>query len=70
MAKQKNQIDQPGNPQILLRLPAAVGIPLLREAKKKQCTVQAVILEIVGRHYGVVVEAPRRGARKKAADSE
>lgn len=62
--------DSPGNPQILLRLPDVVGIPLLRDAKKKRCTVQAVILEIVGRHYGVAVEAPRRGARKKAAESE
>lgn len=56
--------DTPGNPQILLRLPQEVGTPLLRDAKRKRCTVQAVILEIVGGHYSVAVEPPRRGKRK------
>lgn len=56
--------DTPGNPQILLRLPQEVGMPLLRDAKRKRCTVQAIILQIVGVHYGVAVEPPRRGKRK------
>jgi len=56
--------DTPGNPQILLRLPQEVGMPLLRDAKRKRCTIQAVILEIVGTHYSVAVEPPRRGKRK------
>lgn len=57
--------DTPGNPPILLRLPSEVGLPLLRDAKKRKCTVQAVILEIVGAHYRVVVDPPRRGGKKK-----
>lgn len=56
----------PGNPAVLLRLPAEVGIPLLRDSKKKKCTVQAVILEIVASHYGVTVEPPKRGGKKKS----
>jgi hypothetical protein len=56
--------DTPGNPQILLRLPQEAGIPLLRDAKRKRCTIQAVILEIVGTHYSVAVDPPRRGKRK------
>ena len=56
--------DTPGNPQILLRLPQEVGMPLLRDAKRKRCTIQAVILEIVCTHYSVAVEPPRRGKRK------
>jgi len=60
--------DTPGNPQILLRLPQEVGMPLLRDAKRKRCTVQAIILQIVGVHYSVAVEPPKRGARKKAAE--
>lgn len=56
--------DTPGNPQILLRLPQEVGLPLLRDAKRKRCTIQAIILEIVGTHYKVDVEPPRRGKRK------
>lgn len=56
--------ETPGNPQILLRLPQEVGMPLLRDAKRKRCTVQAIILQIVGVHYSVAVEPPRRGKRK------
>lgn len=55
--------ETPGNPQILLRLPAEIGIPLLRDAKKKKCTVQAVILEVLGTHYSVSVEPPKRGRK-------
>jgi len=62
----------PGNPAILLRLPAAIGIPLLKSAKKSKRTVQAVILEIVAQHYAVDVLPPLRGSRpretKRAAD--
>lgn len=57
-----------GNPQVLLRLPAEVGLPLLRDAKRRKITVQAIILEIVAAHYSVEVEPPKRGARKKAAE--
>lgn len=52
-----------GNPQVLLRLPAEIGIPLLRDAKKKKCTVQAVLLEIASQYYGVEVEPPKRGRK-------
>jgi hypothetical protein len=55
--------ETPGNPQILLRLPAEIGIPLLKDAKKKKCTVQAVLLEIVATHYGMTVEPPKRGRK-------
>ncbi len=60
--------DTPGNPQILLRLPQELGLPLLRDAKKQKISVQAVILGIVASHYGKDVELPKRGARKKAAE--
>jgi len=55
--------ETPGNPQILLRLPAEIGIPLLRDAKKKKCTVQAILLGIAAKHYGVEVEPPKRGRK-------
>lgn len=60
--------ETPGNPQVLLRLPQEVGLPLLRDAKRRKITVQAIILEIVAAHYRVEVEPPKRGARKKAAE--
>lgn len=60
--------ETPGNPQVLLRLPEEVGRPLLRDAKRRKITVQAIILEIVAAHYSVKVEPPRRGARKKTAE--
>lgn len=55
--------ETPGNPQILLRLPAEIGIPLMRDAKKNKCTVQAVLLEIAAAHYGVSIDAPKRGRK-------
>jgi len=58
--------ETPGNPQILLRLPQEVGLPLLRDAKRRKVTVQTIILEIIGKHYSVAVEPPKRGKRKKA----
>jgi hypothetical protein len=60
--------DSPGNPQILLRLPPEIGILLLRDAKKQQCTVQAVMLGIAAKHYGIDVEPPKRGKRRKAVE--
>lgn len=51
----------PGNPQILLRVPEALGLPLLRDAKKQKRTIQAVIIEILATHYGVQVDPPARG---------
>lgn len=55
--------ETPGNPQILLRLPQEIGMPLLRDARKRKCTVQAVLLEIASKHYGVTVEPPKRGRK-------
>lgn len=60
--------ETPGNPQVLLRLPQEVGLPLLRDAKRRKITAQAIILEIVAAHYGVEVVPPKRGARKKATE--
>lgn len=60
----------PGNPQILLRLPAKIGIPLMRDAKKKKCTVQAILLEIAAKHYGVAAEPPKRGRKARPKTDE
>lgn len=57
--------DTPGNPPLLLRLPPELGMPLLKDAKQRKITVQAVLLEIAAKHYGVEVELPKRGGRKK-----
>ncbi len=60
--------DTPGNPQILLRIPREIGIPLLRDAKETKRTVQAVLLEIAANHYGVEYEPPMRGKKKKSVE--
>lgn len=57
-----------GNPPILLRLPSEVGIPLLKEAKKRKCTIQSLILEIVAVHYKVESPAPARGRPKNVTE--
>lgn len=58
--------DQPGNPAILLRLPAEIGMPLMRDAGKRHCTVQTIILEIVGEAYGLTdLKLPSRGSGLK-----
>jgi len=63
----------PGSPGIYLRIPAEIGPRLLADAAAGACTVQAVILRIVGEHYAVSVPPPLRGgdqrseARRKAA---
>lgn len=59
-----------GNQQILLRLPKEIRTPLQREASKKRCTVQAVLISIVSAHYGVDAAAPKRGAQKKSVATE
>lgn len=58
-----------GNPQVNIRFPEAVAKALAAEAKKTKRTIQAVVLEIVGEHYGVDVIAPRRG-RPKSVETE
>jgi hypothetical protein len=60
--------ETPGNPQVLVRLPSKIGILLLRDAKEQKCTVQAVLLGIAAKHYGIDVEPPKRGARKKPVE--
>ena len=56
---------RPGNPQIILRLPPEIGKPLLRMSKKKQISVQTIILEIVAESLGVHSEPPKRGRQAK-----
>jgi hypothetical protein len=61
--------DRPGNPQINLRIPdAEMFAALMRDAKKKKTTVQAVIWEIVAAHYEIEVTAPARGRPKKSVE--
>jgi len=60
--------ETPGNPQVLVRLPPEIGILLLRDAKKQKCTVQAVLLGIAAKHYGIEHDPPKRGARKKPVE--
>ncbi len=61
--------ETPGNPQLLLRLPDEIGMPLLREAKRQKCTAQAIVLEILAAHYGIKnLKPPQRGKRKKSAE--
>ncbi len=69
MAKKKQGAERPGHPQLLLRIPDAVGLLLLRDAVKAGETVQAVIVAIIAEHYGVEVSAPQRG-RPKNVESE
>ena len=52
---------RPGNPQMILRLPPEIGMPLMRMAKKKRTSVQTIILEIVADSLGVESEPPKRG---------
>lgn len=54
-----------GNPQILLRLPDEIGKWLIKTAKKEKCTVQAVILRVIGAHAGIDVDPPQRGRPSK-----
>ena len=64
-----NQDDRPGNPQINLRIPdGKMFASLMRDAKKKKTTVQAVIWEIVAAHYEIEVTAPARGRPKKSVE--
>lgn len=55
---------RPGNPALLLRLPENVGAKLAKDAEKSKTTVQAVVLGILAKHYGIEVAAPRRGKPK------
>lgn len=66
MARKRTKAAKPpGNPALLLRLPENVGAALAKAAKKGKRTLQAEILAILGEHYGIEVEAPQRGSRKK-----
>ncbi len=58
------------SPPVLLRIPDALGIPLLKEAKRRKLTVQAIILEVIGARYRVDVMPPKRGGRKKSSPIE
>jgi D-alanyl-D-alanine carboxypeptidase len=49
------------NPQLLLRVPDCVGKLVTRDAKKRKLTRQAIILEVLGSHYAVAVQPPKRG---------
>lgn len=62
--------DKPaGNPQFSTRVPSEeIFAKLMRDAKKKKLTIQAVIWGIVGEHYGVEVATPQRGRPKSAEE--
>lgn len=62
--------DKPaGNPQFSMRVPSEeIFAKLMRDAKKKKLTIQAVIWGIVGEHYGVEVATPQRGRPKNAEE--
>lgn len=62
--------DRPGNPQINLRIPDAIGPRLLADAIDGETTVQAVILGVLAKHYGVTVEPPKRGWKKGVTRKE
>jgi hypothetical protein len=49
------------NPQLLLRVPDSVGRLVARDAKRRKITRQAIILEVLGSHYAVAVQPPKRG---------
>jgi hypothetical protein len=68
--KRKKKVKAAGNQQILVRLPVEIQTPLQRDASKRRCTVQAVLLSILATHYGLDVAPPKRGARKKPAKGE
>jgi len=57
---------QPGNPQLLLRVPPNIGPQLQRDARQHQLTVQQVIWSIVAAHYGV--EPPPGREPKRSID--
>lgn len=57
MPKKMTSINVP----LLLMIPESVGLRLLADSVSRSVTVQSVILEIVGRHYGVDVSHPKRG---------
>jgi len=59
--------DSTGNPQLLLRLPQEIFLPLMRQAKKTKTSAQSLIVEIVAAHYGVTAPAPKRGKPKSRA---
>lgn len=46
---------------LLLSIPDELSPLLLKSATRDKCTVQAVILEIVARHYHIEVTVPKRG---------
>jgi len=54
-----------GNPQLLLRLPAALRAAVIATAKAKSVTAQAIILGIVAHHYGITDQPPVRGRPRK-----
>lgn len=59
------QSNDTGNPQVKLRIPDSLGIPLMKAAKKRKCTIQAVILSILTEHFGVDAPVPKRGRPAK-----
>lgn len=53
---------------INLSVPDELGPDLLRDAKRQKTSVQAVIVAILAKHYGVEVTLPSRGRPPKSDD--
>lgn len=72
MHETKNVAGKPatGNPQVNIRFPEAVAKALAKDAKKTKTTIQAVVLRIIGEHYGIEVDLPRRGRPRLRSRSE
>ena len=60
--------DRPGNRQMILRVPPSLDEKIARDAAKQEVTPQAVVLNILGTHYGIDVPHPSRGRPKNQLD--
>jgi len=57
------------NPAVFVRVPPTIKPQLEADAARYGCSEQAMILWIVGRHYGVEIESVPRGRPKKVKES-